>query len=416
MGVSIALERDAIGAPVRRSTAIETAASASTSSSSAFRVRCAAATRADADPAQRNGNELRDRPRRGRELRSRRALLRPALELPLLPDGSSQAPNEGVLPYDLNTPLFSDYASKHRFVWLPPGTAAMYDEHDSFEFPVGTVIIKTFAYFADARDPSLGERLLETRLIVHRDDGWYPITYLWNDEETEARRRIIGKRIPVTWIDLDGETRSINYQVPNTNQCHECHDVHHDTLGLLGPKARNLNKDYAYPGGTANQLEHWTEVGLLTGAPALFRGAARRRVRRSRDGNRRAARAHLPRRQLRQLPQRDRPGPHLRTVSQHRRDDPSASASARRRWRRGKARAIGSTTSCRASPTNRSSSSAWNPPKPESPCRSSGARPCTKRESPWCASGSPCSKESARARNRRAASSMGKSSSTARPM
>jgi uncharacterized repeat protein (TIGR03806 family) len=182
-------------------------------------------------------------------------------------DGSSQTPNEGVLPYDLNTPLFSDYASKHRFVFLPPGTTAAYDEFDSFEFPVGTVVIKTFAYFSDMRDPSQGERLLETRLIVRRDDGWYPITYLWNDEETEARRRSIGRRIPVTWIDLDGETRSISYQVPNTNQCHECHDTHPDRLGLLGPNARNLNKDYPYPGGTENQLDHWTAIGVLTGAP-----------------------------------------------------------------------------------------------------------------------------------------------------
>src|SRR5262249_14805961 len=28
-------------------------------------------------------------------------------------------PNQGVLPYDLNTPLFSDYAAKYRFVWMP---------------------------------------------------------------------------------------------------------------------------------------------------------------------------------------------------------------------------------------------------------------------------------------------------------
>src|ERR1039457_3206393 len=42
-------------------------------------------------------------------------------------------PNAGVLPYDLNTPLFSDYATKYRFVWMPPGTSAPYSDTEAFE-------------------------------------------------------------------------------------------------------------------------------------------------------------------------------------------------------------------------------------------------------------------------------------------
>jgi len=183
-------------------------------------------------------------------------------------NGATQEPNAGVLPYDLNTPLFSDYASKHRFVWLPPGTSATYSAHDSFNFPVGTVLIKTFAYPADYRDPSLGERLIETRLLVRRSTGWDPMTYVWNDEQTEARRRVIGQSVPVTWIQLDGSERSITYHVPNTNQCKECHEEHNSVLGPLGPKARNLNKDYPYADGSVNQLARWTSVGYLVNAPS----------------------------------------------------------------------------------------------------------------------------------------------------
>jgi uncharacterized repeat protein (TIGR03806 family) len=182
-------------------------------------------------------------------------------------DGSSQEPNDGVLPYDLNTPLFSDYALKHRFVWLPPGTSATYSSHDSFTFPVGAVIIKTFAYPTDYRDLSLGERLIETRLLVHRATGWEPMTYTWNATQTEAAQRIIGARVPVTWIQADGSQRSVTYQVPNTNQCKECHEEHNGIVGPLGPKARNLNKDYAYADGTDNQLARWTALGYLHGAP-----------------------------------------------------------------------------------------------------------------------------------------------------
>ncbi|MGH7292742.1 MAG: hypothetical protein ACREJT_16095, partial [Myxococcota bacterium] len=141
-------------------------------------------------------------------------------------DGSAQIPNDGVLPFDLNTPLFSDYATKHRFVWMPAGVSAAYHGSESFTFPVGAVLIKTFAFPIDERQPELGERLIETRLLVRRAAGWEPMTYVWNDEQSEAKRRIIGKAVPVEWIRADGSTLALNYQVPNTNQCKECHEEH----------------------------------------------------------------------------------------------------------------------------------------------------------------------------------------------
>ena len=62
-------------------------------------------------------------------------------------------PAAGVIPYDLNSALFSDYAEKYRFIKLPPGTHATYRDADVFEFPVGTVIAKTFAYPARRARP-----------------------------------------------------------------------------------------------------------------------------------------------------------------------------------------------------------------------------------------------------------------------
>ena len=70
-----------------------------------------------------------------------------------------------MIPYDLNSPLFSDYTDKFRFVKLPAGHSAEYRADEAFEFPVGTVIAKTFAYPIDARDPAQGRRLLETRIL-----------------------------------------------------------------------------------------------------------------------------------------------------------------------------------------------------------------------------------------------------------
>ena len=64
----------------------------------------------------------------------------------LFTDQRGREPAAGVVKYDLINPLFSDYADKHRFVFVPDGQAASYVEGDVLDFPVGTVLVKTFAY------------------------------------------------------------------------------------------------------------------------------------------------------------------------------------------------------------------------------------------------------------------------------
>jgi hypothetical protein len=90
----------------------------------------------------------------------------------LFRDAGARQPSDGVTPYALNAPLFSDGAAKHRYVALPPGASARYDSEEVFDFPVGTVLVKTFAFPHDMRAPAGGERLLETRLLVRRANGW----------------------------------------------------------------------------------------------------------------------------------------------------------------------------------------------------------------------------------------------------
>jgi len=89
----------------------------------------------------------------------------------LFDDVASQQPAPGVIPYDLNTPLFSDYASKDRFVRLPEGSPATWTADGTLDLPVGSVLVKTFSYLHDRRDPSLGRRLLETRVLVRGEAG-----------------------------------------------------------------------------------------------------------------------------------------------------------------------------------------------------------------------------------------------------
>jgi hypothetical protein len=166
----------------------------------------------------------------------------------LFTDPGGRAPNAGVTPYALNTPLFSDHAAKSRFIFLPPGTKAGYRATGPLDLPVGAALVKTFAYPSDLRQPGIGVRKIETRLLIHQTRGWVALTYLWNAEQNQAVLKRAGTRLPVQVIDMAGLPLTIDYAVPNVNQCKECHGVSGE-LSPIGPKARNLNGDFTYPTG-----------------------------------------------------------------------------------------------------------------------------------------------------------------------
>lgn len=174
-------------------------------------------------------------------------------------------PNQAVLPYDLNTPLFSDYASKYRFVWMPPGSAARYRDDGVFDFPVGTILIKSFAF--PAEDGSGNEKLVETRLLVHAKTGWVGLPYVWNETQTEARLDLAADPVPIRYTEASGKMHDFTYFIPNANECKQCHENSRVMLPI-GPKARNLNKDYRYADGVSNQLVRWAKAGYLEGAPS----------------------------------------------------------------------------------------------------------------------------------------------------
>jgi uncharacterized repeat protein (TIGR03806 family) len=202
-------------------------------------------------------------------------------------------PHKGMVTYELATPLFSDYAQKWRTVWMPPRTAARYEAEAAFDFPVGTIITKTFYYTVPAATAKPGEsrevvkmtpatyqtgvggldlshvRLIETRLLVRRAEGWIALPYVWNADQTEAVLQRTGAEVPLTFIDGGARTDFV-YTVPNANQCAGCHTADYRTraLGPIGLKARHLNRSFPGPGGDINQLQRLAELHYLTGLPS----------------------------------------------------------------------------------------------------------------------------------------------------
>ena len=88
-------------------------------------------------------------------------------------DMRAMVPNDRVLPYELITPLFTDYAHKTRFMWMPEGTApARVDAQGRIEFPDEAVLIKNFYYPRDFRQPEGQRDMVETRLLVKSNGEW----------------------------------------------------------------------------------------------------------------------------------------------------------------------------------------------------------------------------------------------------
>lgn len=183
---------------------------------------------------------------------------------------ADQVPVTGVVPYALNTPLFTDYAEKLRFVQLPAGQSVAYNDSAVLNFPVGTTLIKTFYYPIDARNPGKGRRLIETRLLVHQTGGWKALDYVWNDEQTDALLEVAGDTKTVSYTDLQGILHQQSYTIPNINQCKGCHN-RNEVVTPIGPSVRQLNGDLTYwqEGKPENQLTHWQRTGMLVGLPPL---------------------------------------------------------------------------------------------------------------------------------------------------
>ncbi len=163
-------------------------------------------------------------------------------------NGGRQAPATGVTPYAVTTPLWSDGAEKLRFAYVPPGLKARAQGDGLLAFPVGSALIKTF---------KLEGKLIETRVLLHRAEGWVALPYRWNDAQSEAQLVLGGARIEAR----TPAGQAISYAIPNKNQCKECHALNGE-LVPIGLKARNLS---------AAWLRAFKQAGHLDKVPKVAR-------------------------------------------------------------------------------------------------------------------------------------------------
>lgn len=186
-------------------------------------------------------------------------------------DIKNQMPAVDVLPYEPASSLFSDYAHKKRFLWMPKGMKATFDGNGQvLNLPVGAAIIKTFYY--DNVQPNNTTRIVETRIMIRKSSGWIFAEYIWNEEQTEAFLDVTenGANLELSWRDENNIIKNVNYRMPSQVQCIICHKVKEVVNGTettthipIGIKPQNLNTTYNYGTETKNQLTKLIEYGYL---------------------------------------------------------------------------------------------------------------------------------------------------------
>lgn len=156
----------------------------------------------------------------------------------------------GVIPFDVNAPLWIDGAHKERWFAIPDGSRITVDASGDFAMPPGSVMGKTFSIH--------GERI-ETRIMVHHPiEGFRGYSYRWNEIQSDA-----------TLVAEPGEELSavghhaVPWTFPGRSDCWQCHDA--ASNHPLGLALAQLQRTFVYPstGRAANQVDTLRALGLL---------------------------------------------------------------------------------------------------------------------------------------------------------
>ncbi|HEX3769670.1 MAG TPA: hypothetical protein VHV30_02340 [Polyangiaceae bacterium] len=188
-----------------------------------------------------------------------------------------------AIRYEVNSPLWSDGAAKSRAFILPPGgkihvkdcapdagTAMAADctspmgipngaaDTGRWEFPVGTVMLKSFVVDGKVIETRLLMRVdAATAALIQNGTDWVGYNYAWNEAQTEATLVPDAR----TAVSFDTGKRTVSWNYPSFLDCVGCHNA---AVGTLGPEDDQMNR--VVDGG--NQIDTFVAMGLFdTTAP-----------------------------------------------------------------------------------------------------------------------------------------------------
>lgn len=190
-------------------------------------------------------------------------------ETGLFEDVVIMKPAPGVIPYSVNSPLWSDGAIKERWMAVPgEGTIALTEDQRGWEFPDGSVMVKSFDREEIPGNPQTRKRI-ETRLLVKQNNEWEGFSYAWNDDQTDAL--LVEKGGRNVEFSLSAESLSIQdvlkkWRFPSRTECMMCHS--RAARYVLGISTPQMNGDHDYGGVIDNQLRALDHIGMFAKSPS----------------------------------------------------------------------------------------------------------------------------------------------------
>lgn len=170
----------------------------------------------------------------------------------------------GVVPYSVNSPLWSDGARKQRLIALPHDSRMTFHPSGSWEFEDGAVLVKTFSLNV-VDNASVAERKVETRLFTKQRGEWFGYSYAWNAEGTDAELvEPDGRDQTFATEGPEGPVEQV-WRFPGRSECMTCHT--REARFVLGVSTEQLNRVHRYPGGPINQLTRLAQLGLFRNPP-----------------------------------------------------------------------------------------------------------------------------------------------------
>ncbi len=181
-------------------------------------------------------------------------------ETGLFTDVATLEPAAGLIPYDVNAPLWSDGTYKRRWLALPPNGKIGFNATEAWDFPLGSVLIKHFELELSAGDPGSRKRL-ETRLMLRQQDQWRGLSYRWDDAHSDAflLSGAVQADYTVTDPQASGGSRVQSYHYPSEAECMRCHNQ--AAGAVLGLTTRQMNRDHIYGAVSDNQLRALSLAG-----------------------------------------------------------------------------------------------------------------------------------------------------------
>ncbi|MEM7791256.1 MAG: PQQ-dependent sugar dehydrogenase [Verrucomicrobiota bacterium] len=178
-------------------------------------------------------------------------------------DLATLTPNPGGIYYEPNLRFWSDHADKTRWFVIPESADTVsFAQQASWSFPDGMVWVKHFDLEMERGNPATSHRI-ETRFLVKNSSGAYGVSYIWNDEQTEAYLAPDSGQNIDFQVTENNVVRTQTWRIPSRSECLTCHTP--EAGHALSFNTLQLNRDGNIEDSSGNFINLLSDLGYLTG-------------------------------------------------------------------------------------------------------------------------------------------------------